>query len=505
MKRPSLGQIMAAMLLLERIHSTLSEVVPSYAEITQNLSRKFRKKLGLSKTLYDKIIEYLETDDYIEDAFMTDHTIQEVTLWEFLQKNLKIVRVLNTLDADRDILLADLGEFEFIETNHITECEVDAISVRRPQISPQCVEEQKEIIGINPYLITMATYKDKPIVIQVRVEEENEAEFTTLDVVYRSEDQSVFTPFFKSMKKYLRENSPLRGWVVSCEQEDLGGMTFCFEEELCKKLRASDYKFDLELYNEDIKNLISLDIKNFIQKQEQFCANGFDGRRAYLLEGPPGTGKSDIIRSIISVLPNNYTTLVLNDKNIYELRKLKRLKFLFPALVVIEDIDLLVTSKQKWQVLLNFLDGFHAPERIITVMTSNNKDILLSSITNRPGRVDRIIHVGPGSETQRRAQLESLLRGLSLPEKVSIDNLTMASEGYTIAELRELIRRSIIYSAESVNITEEAITTVISEFVRQKKQNENEQLRTMPGEDDDEDDWRNGATRVMNKLRRRKN
>ena len=487
MRRPSFSQIMAALLLIERAHSTLAEFLPNYSDFTSNFTRRLKKRLGLSQSLHDKVVAYLCTDDIIEGKIKTDHSIQDGPLWAFFKENIIPIRVLNLKDESDGVSLADVADLDGIPLSSLIEVEPDSIIVRKFIAKPACAENTDDQTGLCPYLLTFAEYKNRPIILQIRGDDDGDRDYTIVDFLVGADDKGLFEELSKDAKKFIKENSPLRGWVVSCEDDEMGNLAFEFEEDLCKKLRSKKYEFDIKLYNSDIQNLITRDISNFIKKQDKLCLDGYDGRRAYLLEGPPGTGKSDIIRSIISILPERYTTIILNEKNMYELRALKRRKFLFPALVVIEDIDLLVTSKNKWQILLNFLDGFNAPDKIITVMTSNNKAALLGSIINRPGRIDRPIYVGPGTEEQRVAQLTALTRGICLPPDVDINALAKVTDGYTIAQLRELIRRAAIYTPDSnKNISAEAIKTVLEEFDRQRKETSNAKL-TFDDEQIDED------------------
>jgi chaperone BCS1 len=46
------------------------------------------------------------------------------------------------------------------------------------------------------------------------------------------------------------------------------------------------------------------------------------------------------------------------------------------------------------------LDGFHAPENVVYVMTTNNVDALDPALL-RPGRIDYRLYMGEASEAQR--------------------------------------------------------------------------------------------------------
>lgn len=124
-------------------------------------------------------------------------------------------------------------------------------------------------------------------------------------------------------------------------------------------------------------------------------------RRGYLLEGPPGTGKSSVSFIIASSTGLPLFVLVLipkmNDND---------LSMLFQRLpqhciVLIEDVDVIaihhntdITSKNSGVSLaglLNILDGIYAQEGRIIVITTNHSEKLDRALI-RPGRVDRTFY-----------------------------------------------------------------------------------------------------------------
>lgn len=50
--------------------------------------------------------------------------------------------------------------------------------------------------------------------------------------------------------------------------------------------------------------------------------------------------------------------------------------------------------------LLNVLDGFHAPENVVFVMTTNRVEMLEPALL-RPGRIDHKIFMGDATDSQR--------------------------------------------------------------------------------------------------------
>tara|TARA_B100000945_G_C20414514_1_gene614431 strand:+ start:126 stop:1199 length:1074 start_codon:yes stop_codon:yes gene_type:complete len=151
--------------------------------------------------------------------------------------------------------------------------------------------------------------------------------------------------------------------------------------------------------------------ETFIDDIEQFCSKStkewynkfcIPYKKCYLLEGPPGTGKSSLIIAIATQLNKNVCFLQIAIKGMCDQLLQQALNDLpKDAIVVMEDIDSIfdTISGKKEQVsvtfsgLLNALDGIGDAKGRIVIMTTNNIKSLHSSLI-RPGRVDQCIHVG---------------------------------------------------------------------------------------------------------------
>jgi SpoVK/Ycf46/Vps4 family AAA+-type ATPase len=216
----------------------------------------------------------------------------------------------------------------------------------------------------------------------------------------------------------------------------------------------------LHLYDTEIQDFIQEDFVPFLTKKESLSSLGFDKRRSYLLAGPPGTGKTHIIKEMIRRLPNTISAFTVNHEAISCIHQLSWTtnQHNMPAFIVIEDIDLLLDKPQETQMLLNFLDGINSPSDMIVVMTTNDMNALTDAIVKRPGRVDRIVQVLPGQLETRTNQVRHLMSNLPCP--MSAEDIAKETPGFSIAQYRELIRRTLIYST---NDTLDAIAKTILE------------------------------------------
>lgn len=139
------------------------------------------------------------------------------------------------------------------------------------------------------------------------------------------------------------------------------------------------------------------------------CASGCIWRRGYLLEGPPGTGKSSFVFAVAGKL--NKAIYIINASTIRDDNTLQRaMNIASNGIVVMEDIDAINISKVRQKDaepvktdmegygitlsgLLNAIDGVGASDGRILFLTSNQPDKLDSALL-RPGRIDMRSHFG---------------------------------------------------------------------------------------------------------------
>lgn len=168
--------------------------------------------------------------------------------------------------------------------------------------------------------------------------------------------------------------------------------------------------------------------------------------RGVLFVGQPGTGKTLMVRHLLSrfsslrrfIFMNDSAGLTDHDDNgfVYLVRELCSSER--PAIVVIEDIDRLFDAGTVTpQFLLNVLDGlFSPPGQTLWVATSNDPSGVERNLLDRPGRFDRV-WVFPQPAFPQRVEL---VRRFS-PWPVKEDQLSLVAElagGLSGAHLREV-------------------------------------------------------------------
>jgi chaperone BCS1 len=171
------------------------------------------------------------------------------------------------------------------------------------------------------------------------------------------------------------------------------------------------------------KEHILQDLERFRSSRLRYRRLGVPYHRGYLLYGPPGTGKTSLVSALSAHLGMSIYLINLTEFND---RTLKTAMIDVPenSMILFEDIDGMRAGHRRAKAvsedvssaaeredavnrtgvtlsgLLNVLDGFHAPENVVYVMTTNHIEVLDSALL-RPGRIDYRLFLGDATESQR--------------------------------------------------------------------------------------------------------
>lgn len=198
-----------------------------------------------------------------------------------------------------------------------------------------------------------------------------------------------------------------------------------------------------------------------LQHPDTFARLGVQPPRGVLLYGPPGCGKTFVVRALASsgrLSVHAVKGAELMDKWVGSSEKavrelFRRARDSAPSLVFLDEIDALAPRRGQSHdsgvtdrvvaALLTELDGIE-PLRDVVVLGATNRPDLIDPGLLRPGRLERLVFVEPPDADARRDILRTAGKSIPLSDEVDLDTLADELDGYSAADCVALLREAAL-------------------------------------------------------------
>ncbi|XP_077989343.1 ATPase family gene 2 protein homolog B-like, partial [Glandiceps talaboti] len=194
---------------------------------------------------------------------------------------------------------------------------------------------------------------------------------------------------------------------------------------------------------------------------ESFARLGLECPKGVLLHGPPGVGKTLLVKSVCSEC--NAYVVSINGPEIFgslpgeseenlrqAFQKASNLAKEGPTVLFIDELDTLCPKRGHASQghenrivaqLLTLMDGLESRGKLIVIGATNRPNVADTAL-RRPGRFDREVIIGVPNQMQREEILEAHIKAMKTSCDVDFTVLAEITKGYVGADITALCREA---------------------------------------------------------------
>ncbi|WP_415624405.1 AAA family ATPase [Phytohabitans flavus] len=230
----------------------------------------------------------------------------------------------------------------------------------------------------------------------------------------------------------------------------------------------------------EVKQVLTESVLWPLTYPDTFARLGVQPPRGVLLYGPPGCGKTYLVKAIagtgkanvLSVKGAELLSKWVGDSERAVRELFRRAREAAPTLVFLDEVDALApirgqatdggTTDRVVAALLTELDGVEDLRNVVVIGATNRPDLVDAALL-RPGRLERLVYVPPPDAEARGEILRAAARTVPLAGDVDLQALASSLERFSAADCAALIREAALAamreSLEASSVTAAHVTT----------------------------------------------
>ncbi|XP_049848619.1 ATPase family protein 2 homolog [Schistocerca gregaria] len=218
---------------------------------------------------------------------------------------------------------------------------------------------------------------------------------------------------------------------------------------------------------EDVKQKLKEAVEWPLRYPEAFKRMHIDPPKGILLYGPPGCSKTLLAKAVATQATLNFIPVKgpeLFSKYVGDSEKAVRDVFekaraASPSIIFFDELDAVggrrglsddscPTYDRVLTQMLNELDGIEKLKDVLFLATTNRPDVIDEALM-RPGRIDRIIYVGPPDDEARKKIYQLQLKKIPHDDQqLNVDRLVQLSRGLSGAEITSACREACLLAMQ---------------------------------------------------------
>ena len=230
----------------------------------------------------------------------------------------------------------------------------------------------------------------------------------------------------------------------------------------------------------EVKQVLTESVLWPLTYPDTFARLGVSPPRGVLLYGPPGCGKTYLVKAIagtgkanvLSVKGAELLSKWVGDSERAVRELFRRAREAAPTLVFLDEVDALAptrgqandggTTDRVVAALLTELDGVEDLRNVVVIGATNRPDLIDPALL-RPGRLERLVYVPPPDAEARAEILKASAKTVPLDKAVDLVQLGAELAGFSAADCSALIRESALSamreSLEATTVTAANVAT----------------------------------------------